>query len=207
MEQYLVRLFQGVLKRDALPHDGQEPLIGHDDHRIDVLAHFRDAHLCLAHALAPFEQEWLGHNSDAERAEIAGDLGNDRRRAGAGAAPHTAGHEHEVRPLQRMQHFVPVFLNGLATDFRPRPRAKAARQLFADLDFDVGLVVEQRLGVGIHGDELDAAHMLVDHAVQGVAAAPTHADDLHPRVLRDGFFEFEDHGSPLGPSWEDQKKS
>src|SRR6266699_2602641 len=76
--------------------------------------------------------------------------------------------------------------------------AAPARQLLADLDFDVGLVVEERLSIGVDRNELDSAHVLVDHAVEGVAAAPADADDFHSRVLRNGFFEFEDHGSPLG---------
>src|SRR2546426_7560250 len=59
----------------------------------------------------------------------------------------------------------------------------------------VGLVVEQGLRVGVHGDELDALESLVDHAVQGVAAAAPHADDFHPGVLRYRLFELEDHGS------------
>src|SRR2546422_4546030 len=74
--------------------------------------------------------------------------------------------------------------------------------------FPYTTLFRSRLGVGVHRDELDSADVLVDHAVQGVAAAPTDADDLHPRVLRDCFFEFEDHGSPLGPrDGRNQKKS
>src|SRR5213078_3050487 len=54
------------------------------------------------------------------------------------------------------------------------------------------------LSIGIHRNELDSAYVLVDHPVEGIAAAPADADDFHARVLRNGFFEFEDHGSPLG---------
>src|SRR2546426_12773854 len=63
----------------------------------------------------------------------------------------------------------------------------------------VGLVVHQGLGVGVDGDELDAVEPLVDHAVERVAATAADADDLHPRVLRDGLFELEDHGSLASP--------
>src|SRR5207302_1031465 len=105
-----------------------------------------------------------------ERTEVARDLRDDGRRARPRAAAHAAGDEHEIRALQAVQHFVAVFLDGLAADLRARARAQAARELLSDLHLHVGLVVEQGLRVGVHGDELDALESLVDHAVQGVAA-------------------------------------
>src|SRR5438552_2372677 len=102
------------------------------------------------------------------------------------------------RARQRVRPFTAMLFDRLPADFGPGAGAEPARQLFADLDFDIGLVVEERLSIGVDRDELDSAHVLVDHPVQGVAAAPADADDFHPRVLRNGFFEFEDHGSPLG---------
>ncbi len=173
-------------------------LVRHHDHGVDMLTHLGDAHFRLAHALATLEQERLGADADREGAHVAGDLRDDRRRAGAGATAHATGHEHEVRTLERVQDFVAILLDCLAADLRPRAGAEPARQLLADLDLHVGFVVEERLSIGVHRDELDSADVLVDHAVQGVAAAPTDADDFHPRVLCNGFFEFEDHGSPLG---------
>src|SRR2546430_5205781 len=86
--------------------------------------------------------------SDRQRAEIAGDLRDDRGRPRAGAAAHAAGDEHEVRALQGVQHLVAVLFDGLPADFRSRAGAEPARQLLADLDFDVGFVVEERLGIG-----------------------------------------------------------
>ena len=50
----------------------------------------------------------------------------------------------------------------------------------------------ERLGVGVRGDELDAAQACVDHAVDGVGSAAADADDLDDRevaaaALHDGF--------------------
>src|SRR2546426_982731 len=56
-----------------------------------------------------------------------------------------------------------------------------------------------RLRVRIHRDELHRGQAFVDHAVERVAAATAHADDFHPRVLRYGLFELEDHGSLGSP--------
>ena len=66
--------------------------------------------------------------------------------------------------------------------------AEALRQLVADLHLDAGLVVVERLHVGVGDDELDAAEADVHHAVDGVAAAAADADHLDLRAaprLRD----------------------
>ena len=117
----------------------------------------------------------------------------DRRGAGAGAAAHAAGDEHEVRVRERARDFVAILFDRLASDLGTRAGAEAARELLADLDLDVGLRREQRLRVGVDRDELDALEMLVDHAVDGVAAATADAHDLHAGVLGRALFELEDH--------------
>jgi len=94
-----------------------------------------------------------------------------------------------------VEYLVAVFLDRLAADLGARAGPQATRELLADLHLHVGLVIEQGLRVGVHGDELDALESFVDHAVQRVAAAAAHADDFHPGVLRYGLFELEDHGS------------
>src|SRR5207245_852330 len=161
--------------------------------------HLGDAHVRLAHPLPPLEQERLRHDADRQGAEVARRLGDDGGGARAGAAAHSAGDEHEVRALERVQYVVAILLDRLTADLGPRAGAQPARELLADLHLDVGLVVHQGLGVGVDGDELDAVEPLVDHTVERVAAAAADADDLHPRVLRDGLFELEDHGSLASP--------
>jgi len=56
-----------------------------------------------------------------------------------------------------VQHLVAILFDRLAADFRSGAGAEPARQLLADLDFDVGLVVEERLSIGVDRDELDSA--------------------------------------------------
>ena len=58
------------------------------------------------------------------------------------------------------------------------PAPEALRQLVADVELDVGVAHLQRLGVGVRGDELDAAQAGVDHAVDRVGPAAADADDL-----------------------------
>ena len=47
---------------------------------------------------------------------------------------------------------------------------------------DIAMELE-RLAVGVHGDELDAAHPGLDHAVDGVAATAAHAHHAHDGVV------------------------
>src|SRR6266566_10014868 len=108
-----------------------------------MLAHLGDPHLCLTHALAAFEQEGLRDDPDRQSAQIARNLRDDRSRTGPGAATHAARYEHEIRSLERVQHLVAVLLDRLAADLGPRAGAEPARQLLADLDLDVSLVVEE----------------------------------------------------------------
>jgi hypothetical protein len=46
------------------------------------------------------------------------------------------------------------------------------------VDLDVRVAHQQRLRVGVHRDELDAAKARIDHAVDRVGAAAADADDL-----------------------------
>jgi len=57
-------------------------------------------------------------------------------------------------------------------------RAEPLGQLVADLDLRPGPVAVEGLEVRVDGDELDALDAVLDHPVDGVAAAPAEADDL-----------------------------
>jgi len=50
--------------------------------------------------------------------------------------------------------------------------------LVADLQLVGGAVVGQRLRVRVDGPELHALQVRLNHPVEGVAATPTHTDDL-----------------------------
>ena len=54
--------------------------------------------------------------------------------------------------------------------------AETAGQVTADVELDVGIAHQQRLRVGVDGDELDALQPGVDHPVDGVDAAAADTD-------------------------------
>ncbi len=111
----------------------------------------------------------------------------DRRAAGAGAAALAGGDEHHVGALERL---LDLLGGAPRRPARPTsgslPGAEAAGELAADVELHVGVAHQQRLRVGVDGDELDALQPGVDHAVDGVDAAAADADDLDDRqvVLR-----------------------
>src|SRR6185369_13534511 len=62
-------------------------------------------------------------------------------------------------------------------------RAEAAGELAADVQLDVRVAHQQRLGVGVDRDELDSLEPHLDHAVDGVHSAATDPDDLDDRQV------------------------
>ena len=142
-----------------------------------------DPHLGLLRALPPFEDERLRDDADGERADLARELGDDRRRARAGAAALAGGDEDHVGALQRLLQLVAALLRGGLADGRVGAGAEAAGAGRADVHLHVGVAHHQRLGVRVDGDELDPGEARVDHPVDGVRAAAADADDLDHREV------------------------
>jgi hypothetical protein len=71
-----------------------------------------------------------------------------------------------------------VVLGGAPAHLRVRSCAEAAGELAPDVELDVRVTHQQRLGVRVDGDELHAAEPDLDHPVDGVHAAAADADDL-----------------------------
>ena len=135
-------------------------------------------------ALRALELERAGDDADGERADLLlGDLGDDGRGAGAGAAALAGGHEDHVGALQRLLDLVAALVGRAVADLGVGAGAEAARELAADLQLDVGVAHLERLRVGVDRDELDALQAGVDHAVDGVGAAAADADDLDDRQV------------------------
>ena len=167
-----------------LVHDLQQAVVRDDDERVDFLGQEVDALIGLVAAGATLERERLGDDAHRQRADLlAGDLGDDGRRARSGSAALAGRDEHHVRLGERLADLRATFLGRLAAHFGVRAGAQAARELFADVDRLVGVRHEQSLSIRVHGDELDSSHARFDHAVHGIRAAATDADDLDDRQM------------------------
>ena len=130
-------------------------------------------------ALAALEGEGLGDDAHGEGAHVVlGDVGDDGSGAGAGAATLARGDEDHVGAGEGALDLVAAVLGGLGADLGVGASAKALGDVGADVHLDVGVGDGERLGIGVDGDELDAADALLDHAVDGVGAAAADTDDL-----------------------------
>ena len=114
--------------------------------------------------------------------------------------------EEHVRAGDHLLDAAAVLLRGLAPHFRIGARAQALGDARAQLQRRLGEVPLERLGVGVHGDELNALHPVVDHVVHGVPAAATDPHHLDHRFRRLGFQQLDHLSSPfvvtaVAPAW------
>ena len=180
LEEDLVGLLEGVDDADIAVGDLQEAVVGDDDEGVDLLPEVVHAVLGLGGAAAALEGEGAGDHADGQGAQLAGDPGDDGGGARAGAAALAGGDEDHVRALQGLADVVLVVLGGLAPDGGVGAGAQAPREVPADVELGVGVGHEQRLGVGVDGDEFDAAQTGLNHAVDRIDAATAdthHLDD------------------------------
>src|SRR6266511_2541545 len=178
----------------ALLDDLQQAIVRDGDERVDLVDEIVDALLRQQLPLRSLERERLRHDRHRERADVLRDLGDDRSRAGPRPAAHAGGHEDHVGFLQRLVQLLAVVLGGLATNCGIGARTEALRDLVADADLVRCVGEEERLGVGVHRDELDAHELRSDHAIDGVRTAAADADDLDEREVL--YIAPEGHGQP-----------
>ena len=127
--------------RRLLLDDLEQPVVLDHDQRVDAVAQVVDPVLGLLRAPAALEGERLGDDADGERAELARELGDDRRAAGAGAAALAGGDEDHVGALQRFLQLVAALLRGGLADAGIGAGAEAARRLRADVELHVGVAI------------------------------------------------------------------
>ena len=177
-QQHLVGAAEGVEHRYVAVADRQQSVVRDDDEGVDLVTQRVDAEIGLTRSAASFEGERAGDHTDGERAEVLGDLRDDRCTTGTGATTFACGHEDHVGTLEDLFDLFLVVLGGLATDLGVGARAEPTGQLTTDLELHVGVAHEQCLRVGVDRDELDALEPLFDHPVHGVHPAAADADDL-----------------------------
>src|SRR6202158_1457966 len=163
----------------ALLDDLEQTVVRDRDERVDLVDEIGDPLLREQTPLRAFEGEWLRDPRDRQRADILGDLGDDRGAAGPRSATHAGGDEDHVGFLEGLVQLFAVVLGGFATNTGIGAGAKALCDLVPDADLVRCVREEQRLSVGVHRDELDTHQLGSDHAVYGVRAHAAHTDALY----------------------------
>ena len=183
--QHVIGGAEGLVERSAGNRIAQA-VVGDDDQGVHRFGQPGNALFGLAQALAAFKAEGLGDNAHGEGAHFLGHLGQDWGGPGAGAPTHARGDEHQVGALQGFDQFSAGFFRCFLTNHRVAARPQTPGELLAQLDALQGGGLDQGLGIGI---EHPVAHPLQvgrDHAVDRIAAAPTHADHLNTGGLARG---------------------
>ncbi len=154
--QHVVGHGEGLGEGGAVVGDAEQVLVRDDDQRVDIGLELFQAALGHPHALVAFEGEGLGDDADGEDAELAHRAGDDRGRAGAGAAAHAGGDEHHVRAFDLREDFFQRLFGAGAADVGAGAGAEALGHLHAHLNLALGLRLGERLRVGVGDDELHA---------------------------------------------------
>ena len=114
-----------------------------------------------------------------------GQLCHNGCRAGAGAAAHTGGDEHHVRPFQDLCQGGAALLSGLLADLGLGACTHAVCQLLADLHLVLADGLVQVLLIRIHGHKFHTVDTGFDHPVDNIIACAADTDhlDLNDAIL------------------------
>ncbi|CAB4950364.1 unannotated protein [freshwater metagenome] len=178
MQQHLVGHLERVEHAGLLIRHREQAVVRNDDERVDLLLQALHTGVGLYGTTASLEAERAGDHTDGERVHAARHLGDDRGRTGAGAATLAGGDEHHVGALDHLFDLVAMRLGSIATHVGVATGTETAREVAPDVEFDVGITHQQRLGIGVDRDELNTLQPCVDHAVNGVDATTADADHL-----------------------------
>ena len=177
----LVRNAQRLDDGRILGNDAVDLVVRDNDERIDVFAQVFQTLDGVVHALFALEIEGLGNDGDREDLQIARDLRNDGRSAGARSAAHACGDEQKVGIFDRLGERILALFRGSPADLGLCPRAQPFCQRRTDLDLILRLGEKKDLLVGIDGDIARALDACLYHAVDRIAARAADTDDFDAR--------------------------
>ena len=178
LTQHVIGGLEGVHQGDFFLTDHLQALVGDNDQAVNVHQQVGNALLGQPHLALALKGEGLGNDANGQNAQVVCHLGHNGCRTGAGAAAHTGGDKDHLGALQGICDLVLAFLGSTLADLGISARAAALGKLGAQLHLGSSMVLGQRLLVGIHCNKFYALQTVADHAVDCVAAAAAHANDL-----------------------------
>ena len=137
-----------------------------------------DAFVGLTHATTALEAERLGHDAHGESTDFTGDFGHHWCCTSPRSTAHASGNEHQIGALQCIVQIRAGFLSCLLADGGVAAGTQSAGQGLPQLQPLLGLRLDQGLGIGVENAVSNPLKVAEDHAVDGIAAAASNADDL-----------------------------
>jgi hypothetical protein len=179
LSQHIVRYAVRLGSRGIFAHYIPHAVIGYHQQGIHMFAHLAYALVGLVSPHGALKFERPGDNADHQSGGICfGYLGNLRRRARARAASHAGCDEDQVRVENGLFYQFGRLKRRFPAALRIAAHAQAFGEIFSYLDAIGGFIAAKVLRVSIERDEINHADIGFNHAVNGVAAAAAHADDL-----------------------------
>ena len=154
--QNLIGRAEGFHDGKLFPTELHQAVIWNNDEGIANLAQLLDAGHGLAGTARALELEGAGDNAHGQRAHLLRDGSDYGCSARTGAAALAGGNEDHIGALQGVLDFGLVVFRGGLAHLRVSACAQSAGGLAADVELGIGIGENQRLGVGVYGDELDA---------------------------------------------------
>ena len=161
--------------------EGQQAVVGDDDHRVHIFAEPVQPFLGVAAAGVGLKAEGPADHGDGQGAAFLGDLGHHGGGAGAGAAAHSHGDKDHIAAAHGLLNFGAGFLGRLAADFGLGAGAEAPGQVAAQGDAVMDVAARQMLGVGIERIVLNHRQLILVHPAHRIGAAAAHAHYLDER--------------------------
>ena len=121
-----------------------------NDQRVNIGFEFGQAAVGVVHAALAFKLKRLGDDTNGQDTHLTRYAGNDRGRAGAGAAAHAGGDEEHVRAGDALLDAIHGFIGSHAARFG---LAAGTQARGAQLHEHAGGAAVQGLRVGVGADE------------------------------------------------------
>ncbi len=187
LTQHVISIAKGLNHRGPLADHSQEVVVGNDNERVHLILEVHDSTVGRLASLPGFKLKGQGHHPNGEGTQFPGHLSNDRRASGSRSATHSGSHKDHVGSLQGFSDLVHALLSSGASHLRFGASAQPASALMPQLQLALGEGLAQVLEVGVGGNVLHPIHLLLDHAVDGIASPTSDSDHLDARrVVADG---------------------
>ena len=162
---------ESIKKSVFFSDDVENSLIGDNNEGIDLFFQFLNPLFGLDHPAGAFKKKGFGDDGDSQGTDFFGNGGNDGGGTSAGTAAFTGGNKNHVGAGEQIADFIAAFFGGSGPDFRICSRPQTLGHSLTDLEFDISIIGEKRLEVGVDGDKLNALDLAIgNHGIKSIVS-------------------------------------